>query len=462
MDTLSGDNYSFFPARLVCGNLSEDSVTEVFRLPEVLRPYHISLAVISLLYLVVGLPWNLLVIITIVKEKLFMQPTIILLLNLVVTDFLTLLFYMTARTVTGFVGEIILGDSDRVSCELCRVVLIIDQALFFSVILTVVMLSFDRFFYIHKPFRYEKAISARRTLLAVAIMWGLCIAISLMYFAVLQDVFWDQLLMECNWDITESGHTYFHIFSILFLLVSYLFLLVCNVWVVVIVVKNIRTVYKVQRSSKELGQRRVSMTMLNQQMRRHRNRRQLHLMRVFGGIILANTIAWLPQAVLGVFSFLPHSVPMWYVIAASALFSSQVVVHPILESTLIKEIRVPLIRMLTCGWYGKKTHNGNIPSIADSDRRGSYAAVCCRCCHDAGGSSWCNVFHLFNAALVSHIVDNIPPSKSPNHTRNGSTGHTPPDEATTEHAHNENDKEGVETATAASVNCGHGHESMQY
>ena len=476
MEPLFGDNYSFFPQRLVCSNLSDDTVTDIFGLPEVYRPYHLSQAVIFLLFLVVGLPWNFLVIIITVKERLYKQPTIILLLNLVVTDFLALLF-RTSRIVTGFAGKFILGGSDQVSCEICRVMLIIQQTLTFSVILTVVLISFDRFLYIHKPLKYEKLVTVRTTLLGVAILWVLCMATALMYFAVLRHIFVDYLLMGCDWDIIESDHKYFHTFSILFILVSYVFLLVCNVWVVGIVVRNIRAVYKVEKSSRSFSQkRRISVLMLNQQMRRHRMRRQLHLMRVFGGLILADTVSWLPLVVLAVFSFFPveeRRVTTWYTTAASALFSSQFVLHPILEATLIKEIRVPLFRMLTCRCYGKRRNAGRISS-ADIERS---SAVSCRCCHDDSGILLCSVFRLVSAALSSSIVDSAPPGKGPDHAHQESAGHTPPNEDTTEHAHNENPpltlkevsflevdgKESAESAaTAISMNCDSNSDCVQY
>ena len=49
-------------------------------------------AAFLLLILLVGLPFNLLEVLTIVKEKLYHQPTILLLLNLAITDIFILIF----------------------------------------------------------------------------------------------------------------------------------------------------------------------------------------------------------------------------------------------------------------------------------------------------------------------------------------------------------------------------------
>ena len=69
-------------------------------------------AAFLLLILVVGLPLNLLAVITIVKEKLYHQFTIALLLNLAISDICILIFVIPFQIVIGFAGEFILGTSD--------------------------------------------------------------------------------------------------------------------------------------------------------------------------------------------------------------------------------------------------------------------------------------------------------------------------------------------------------------
>ena len=64
------------------------------------------------------LPWNILVLVTAIKQKLRRQPNIILLVNLIVTDLFIFTIPHTVQMTTGFVGEFILGSSDETRCIL--------------------------------------------------------------------------------------------------------------------------------------------------------------------------------------------------------------------------------------------------------------------------------------------------------------------------------------------------------
>ena len=162
----------------------------------------------------------------------------------------------------------------------------------------------------------------------------------------------------------------------------YLVILVCNIWVVCIVLSNIRTVYKVQKTSSiESSERRVNgeQMMTNSRMQHTRNRKQLHLMRVFGGIISSDTISWLPTAVLALLSLLvttPYvvfSIPVDYITTCTILFAAQVVIYPILETTLISDIRIPMKKIVMCGF----SFRGSSSATLTNEEEGE----CCCCCY---------------------------------------------------------------------------------
>ena len=70
-------------------NLSLDILTpEAWSLSQEQRINGLVLAVILTVFLVIGVPINLAVILSILRKRLYSQPTFILLLNLSVTDFL--------------------------------------------------------------------------------------------------------------------------------------------------------------------------------------------------------------------------------------------------------------------------------------------------------------------------------------------------------------------------------------
>ena len=161
-------------------------------------------------------------------------------------------------------------------------------------------------------------------------------------------------------------------------------ILVCNIWVVCIMLSNIRTVYKVQKTSRiESSERRVhgEQMMANSRMQHTRNRKQLHLMRVFGGIISSDTISWLPTAVLAVLSLLvttPYmvfSIPVDYITTCTILFAAQVVIYPILETTLISDIRIPMKKIVMCGF----SFRGSSSATLTNEEEGE---CCCGCYGD--------------------------------------------------------------------------------
>ena len=70
-------------------NVSSESLSDVWLVQD--RVNGVVTATFMLLIMVMGLPWNLLVVIIIVKEKLYHNPTILLLLNLALNDVIMLL-----------------------------------------------------------------------------------------------------------------------------------------------------------------------------------------------------------------------------------------------------------------------------------------------------------------------------------------------------------------------------------
>ena len=81
---------------LLCFRVVNGHVTAAFLLPIML----------------VGLHWNVMVVMTVIKKRLYHQPTIMLLLNLVGTGILLLLIHFPNVIVTGIVSEYIFGSTD--------------------------------------------------------------------------------------------------------------------------------------------------------------------------------------------------------------------------------------------------------------------------------------------------------------------------------------------------------------
>ena len=205
--------------------------------------FSVVLAVAYLIYLVVGLPLNLLVIVTIVRQRLYTQPTTLLLLNLFITDFLVLLLVLPFSVVTGLAREYIFGNSHSVRCAVCIGHLSLDFVLHFSLLLTITLLTLDRFFFIYKALYYEKLVTVRKMLVAIAMAWILSVLLTVLHYTLSDDTYFASSVFLCVW---ESGIQNY--ITIVAEVLPYLLGLLFNVWVIFIAVKNIRAVYKVQET----------------------------------------------------------------------------------------------------------------------------------------------------------------------------------------------------------------------
>ena len=413
-----------------CRNASESSTSEAFVI-DADEIYNFILAGIYLLFILIGLPSNLLVMVAIVKEKLYTQPTIIVLLNLVVTDLLVILLILPFATVTGLTGEFMFGNSDTIRCEVCRANLIAETTLFYSSLFTITLLAFDRFLFIYMPLRYDRQMTARKAVLAIAVSWLLSILLSVIPLIVVKNVVFSPEVLLCKWDGSRHGNI--GIISALGLLIPYFFGLICNIWVIVIAVKNIRSVYKVQKAPKSTLERNTARKVFDDHVRKTRNKKQLHLTRVFAGIISSNTIAWLPFIVLAFLelSSVPTEPQLEFTVAANVLFSVQVIIHPILETTLINDVRTPLKKLVTCrkrncGSVANTSPPANVKSSSHdptsefkSQEAEEEGRVCCCCCHGEKCKKfcWCRYLEIFDAAILPwNHADHTPPADMTDHT----------------------------------------------
>ncbi len=157
---------------------------------------------------------------------------------------------------------------------------------------------------------------------------------------------------------------------------------VCNVWVIGIVLKNINARYKIRNCIPE-GER----DKFNDNIRKMRRNKMLHLFRVFGSLLISNAIAWLPTIVLVLHFFFVdglQSVPIPVSSFAHILFYSQVFIHPFLETALIKDVRNPARKMICfcCIKLKDECSSSKDKSGAEIERKDNR--LCCAFCCSHG------------------------------------------------------------------------------
>ncbi len=161
-------------------------------------------------------------------------------------------------------------------------------------------------------------------------------------------------ILSCVVDGQKTGHFVFFLGIIILVCFPLILLVVCNVLVVLIVLKNINAVYKVYKGKSDDP----NQNKLNESVSKERHKKQLHLFRVFGGILISNLITWLPLLIIFLIVFFSKgmvNISTSVLHFTRILFFSQVFLHPFLETLLIKEVRDPM-KKLMCSCY---TDHGN-------------------------------------------------------------------------------------------------------
>ena len=384
----------------VCTDPSSNTIThQYWELDGELALFDQITAAFFVLYAAIGLPWNIFVIITILRKKLYLQPTIMLLLDLALTDIL-LEIPMVKIITTGIAGEYVFGNSDNVRCLVCRIGGL-KVSLAMNCIFVIAVMSVDRFLFIYKPLLYER--KSNKLCMLVAIILTALLSLFLGLLSLIEDdlIGFRKKFLTC---IPNLKHNWHSTTLIIFASIALAVIVTCNVGVICIAQKNIKAIYGARNSIKNDQQ-------LTKRLKKERHKKQIHLFRVFGLLIFTNIISWMPKIVIFlILQFKEESdIPSNFFLVAQILFFIQVVIHPMLETCIISDVREPLKHMVTCNIL--KHQQVSLDSAED----GNYF----RCCADLKDSN-IKCFYWFNLLTASVIPHNY----STNHTNSSSTSHT--------------------------------------
>ena len=286
-------------------------------------------AVVSLL-LLLAVPWNLLVIIAILRKRLYTQPTVMLLLNLTVTNLLFSLLVMPFNIFVGIKGEYVFGNSDQQRCAVCQTGIFVFILPWVS-LHTLALISVDRFIYLKRPMKYSTIVTKWRVLVTIAMIWVLCTFLALPPLFGFGEISFSYTVATCTPILVGETHiapNYIYV-SLLAIEGSFpiIILFVMYVWIVYIIRSSL--VRKLRRS--------VS---VNKD--KAHSKSQLRMVWLFGAIFTANIITWLPIfglgiviAVLGTAHTLAYTIPF-------LSYQSETVIHPVLVVCLVGDIRMAI------------------------------------------------------------------------------------------------------------------------
>ena len=299
-----------------------------------------AIASILILFMLVGLPWNLWVLGVILYKSLYTQPIIMLMLNLTITNILLIVMVMPFVIVTGFASEFIFGPTDSVRCKMCQIG-VVNILLPNVSVHTLSLMSIDRLLYLKKPLSYKKIVTPGRMLVAIAFIWILCIVIALPPLFGFGTILFSYAVASCVPIFVGESPIAPNIYYVLGGMGEVIFplitLFVAYAWILCIARKNLFR--KLQRNlhlSREdvdndnnYGKKALSNAY---------NRNQFRLVQIFGAIFIANVITWFPIITLSVvIAVQGEGHTLLYTIAYLS-FLAETMIHPIIEARMIKDI----------------------------------------------------------------------------------------------------------------------------
>ena len=110
-------------------------------------------------------------VLTLCYLKAWKQPSNIFLTNMLLTNLIAVLFVMPLSVITCATGEWIFGNTINQKVAVCKFSAYISSYSFVAITLSLVLLSFDRFFFIVKALQYEKYMTVNKAVIIVAVSW---------------------------------------------------------------------------------------------------------------------------------------------------------------------------------------------------------------------------------------------------------------------------------------------------
>lgn len=287
-----GANFSCFN-----DNLSREFLTEdVWTLNPVVQtdaPTRYTLTAIVILLLLIGLPSNILVITVVLRKKLYQnQPTIVLLLNLTVTDLLVCVLVIPWNIVTLIAGEFKFGGDDYTRCQVCQtgVIFIILSLVTLN---NLAIISVDRLIFLRAAIHYSKLVTNTRVLVATFFAWFLSIVITILPLCGFNEMRFSTAVGICT--IAFSGSTYlaknsyYLILLAVVALIPITTLIVTNAWGMCIIQNQLRK--KSRNLKKDKQNHRKS---FHKKLRRQQQTGQVKLVKIYCAIFITNLITYIP------------------------------------------------------------------------------------------------------------------------------------------------------------------------
>ena len=293
----------------------------------------------TLLFFLIGLPWNIMVIAIILKKKLYSQPSVMLMLNLAISSFLVCLLIMPITILFGLGGMTVFGDDYDNVCKSS----FLNFLLALVSALTVALMSVDRVIYLKKPLKYKLIVTPCRTRVAIVLVWIISmpgtVTIAVEYH---RDLIYYPYLATCI--ITAKHYQIFLLMVYTTTIIIQLIGFFCVIYIARSHLKkklsrSLEFISSIRgRSQREDGERSIALNNYRNDM--------FHLAAIFGASFflgLLPLVVFLIFAANAIITFATTSRDALPTIIFSAMayifFLSTSLTYPIVEVTMIRELR---------------------------------------------------------------------------------------------------------------------------
>ena len=341
MDQPNMTNFSCTASELSTTNVT-DPVTWTLR--EEIANGNIPIAIIQIMFFLIGFSWNLFIVITyIIKRHLLKEPANFFLFNLAVIDLLTCALLLPVNFIALAANDYVFGSTDTVRCGACFANGFLVACLVLFSLHALALLSIDRFLLLSFPLWYKKRMSLIKSIIPVVAVTVICIVISILPAFGFGEWEFNRNFGTClpRWTGTRNGVKNIYYMGLI--------IVEAAIPVIVLAVTNIWT-YKVVTRFLKSRHRRRSIFKNKKEENKKLKREQLQLVRVFGALFIANLISWTPVFLVFVIVFILSNfqkqdlVPSYVFTIGWLCFLSSPVIHPIIESFFIKELRYQVRR----------------------------------------------------------------------------------------------------------------------
>ncbi len=287
----------------------------------------LALSILQIIFVILGTPWNITILVSVIKDRLFKEASYILLVNLVIADLLVCLVILPFNIASGISGEFTLGRSDYTRCQACQTIIVVEIALVMVSLFIFALMAVDRLIYFKQPFQYSEIVTVKKVLVILVVFWIFSVIVSTFPTFGLGEIKFANVLSSCALFVVgetslTANSNYFLVLCFVGLF-PFLTIVISNIWVLVIIYKSVH-----RKQKMEVYQRSRNATFHKQQIR---------LAQIFGALFAVTFFVSVPSIGLAVVGLIvgTDNIPGITFAYIYMTFVSQPVVHPILETCLL-------------------------------------------------------------------------------------------------------------------------------